>query len=257
MSSPGYPNCKYTENTHNKNSSYVIKKCVFEGNKATNNEVIAQIHTVQFRPLTGNDGNNAGQGGGIAVTFKGTSLRNSVAILNCSFYNNSAVYGGGVEATFQDHASNNIVYISGCTFTNNHAPERASGALHLGSVATHGLANNVTVQDTEFINNSAGWGGAVTFFSSRSKMDANRLQFVNSTWIGNSASIGAAISLRLSSIDHYTVDGVGPTPLLCRCYFINNQVINTAEFLKSANDGVSQHVVESGVLDIESLNFLS
>ena len=253
---PGYPNCNYTENTHIKNSSYVIEDCVFDGNRATSNEIIAQIYIIQFRILTGRDGNNAGRGGGIAVTFKGNSLNNSVKILNCSFFNNSAKYGGGVASTFQDYASNNTIYVSSCTFTNNHALERSGGALYFGYVPlksnNYSVAHNsITVQDTEFSNNSAGWGGAVVFYSSHSKVDMeNRMQFINCTWTGNSASIGAAMSLRPTA--KYSFDGIVPAPLLIKCSFIKNQVINTAEFLKSASHSVSQHVVESGILDIES-----
>ena len=64
--SPGYPQCDSEDNTHNKNSSYVIKHSVFEGNIATNNDITAQV---QFRELTGGDGNNASHGGGIHITF--------------------------------------------------------------------------------------------------------------------------------------------------------------------------------------------
>ena len=253
---PGYPLCNYKENTRNKNGRYVIKDCHFESNRATSNEITAQIHTVQFRILAGNDGNNVGQGGGIAVLFKGTSSHNSIAILNCSFYNNSALFGGGIDTTFQDDVSNNTVYISGCTFTNNYPLERSGGALDIGLIAlyldsmTH---NNITVQDIVFVNNSAGWGGAVAFFSSRSKLDLeNKLQFINCTWIGNSASIGAAMNL-MSAARHSFYDGVLPTTLLCRCSFTNNRVTDTAEFLLGVNDSISQHVVESGALHIQSV----
>ena len=251
---PGYPNCNQKDNTHNKNSRYVIKDCVFEGNIATNNEITAQLHIIQFRQLTGSDGNNAGQGGGIHITFKGTTLLNSIRIHNCTFHRNSAQYGGGIDAVLQDNSCENTIYVSACTFTNNLALERTGGALNLGYTSGHSVAHNIiNVQDTKFINNSAGRGGAVSFFSSRYKTAINnRLQFINCTWTGNSASIGAAMSLRPTA-GSSIFDGITPTPLLCRCSFTNNRVINTAAFLKSASDGKTQHVLESGVLHIESV----
>ena len=248
---PGTPNCNYTHNMRNTNNNLVIEGCIFKDNTATNNEVTDQIHTVQFRHLEGSDGNNAGQGGGIGITLKGTSSWNSILILNCQFDNNSAVYGGGIEITFQDFAVGNTVTVSGCRFTNNQAPTRGGGALQLGYVVTHNVSlNTIAVHDTEFVNNSAGWGGGVAFFSSRSKKDTrNKLAFNNCTWRGNSGSIGAAVNFQPASQDHI-FDGTVPIPLLHRCRFIENKVVPTAKFLSSANDRYSQYILESGVLDI-------
>ena len=251
---PGYPNCNFTENLYNNNSRYLIKDCVFRGNRATSTEVAAQIHTIQFRLLAGKDGNNFGQGGGIAITFKGTSLRNSIEISNCSFYNNSAQYGGGLEAIFQDYAVENVIHICTCRFTNNSALERGGGALKLGYFVKdrNVVGNNITVQDTSFINNSAGWGGGVGFFSSRFKLELrNTMIFFNCTWIRNSASIGSAMRLGYSAWNS-VLDGEVPATLLYKCTFINNYVTNMAVILRSANDGVSKHVVQSGTLHVDS-----
>ena len=250
---PGIPNCNYTHNMRNTNNNLVIEGCIFKDNTATNNEVTDQIHTVQFRNLAGNDGNNAGQGGGIGITFKGTSSWNSILILNCQFDNNSAVYGGGLEIIFQDFVVGNTVTVSGCRFTNNQAPTRGGGALQLGYVVTHNVSlNTIAVHDTEFVNNSAGWGGAVAFFSSRSKIETrNKLNFNNCTWRRNSASIGAAMTLLPAARDDI-FDGQFPKALLHKCWFTENTVTSRAGFLRSANDKRSQHVLESGVLDIES-----
>ena len=250
---PGIPNCNYTHNMRNTNNNLVIEGCIFKDNTATNNEVTHQIHTVQFRHLEGSDGNNVGQGGGIGITLKGTSSWNSILILNCQFDNNSALYGGGIEITFQDFAVGNNITVSGCRYTNNQAPTRGGGALQLGYVVTHNVSlNTIAVHDTEFVNNSAGWGGAVAFFSSRSKKDTrNKLAFNNCTWRRNSASIGAAMSLLPAARDDI-FDGQVSKALLHKCWFIENTVTSRAGFLRSANDKRSQHVLESGVLDIES-----
>ena len=251
--SPGYPLCNFKDNMHNKNSSYMIKDCMFVGNRATNNEVTEQAHIIQFRRLTGSDGNNAGQGGGIHITFKGNNSRNSIEIINCTFTNNSAQSGGGIDATFQDHSQENTLNITGCTFTDNLALERTGGALRLGYVSrsTVGL-NNITIQDTFFRNNSAGEGGAIYFFSRRYKTVINsRLQVINCELIGNTASIGAAISFRPTA-GSSLFDGITLTPRICRCSFINNQISNNTAFLKSGNH-TAKHVVQSGILHSESV----
>ena len=203
--SPGYPLCNFKDNMHNKNSSYMIKDCRFVGNRATNNEVTEQAHIIQFRWLTGSDGNNAGQGGGIHITFKGNNSRNSIEIINCTFQNNSAQYGGGIDATFQDHSQENTLNITGCTFTDNLALERTGGALNLGYVSgsTVGL-NNITIQDTFFRNNSAGEGGAIYFFSERYKTVINsRLQVINCELIEILHPLGLPSVSDQQQEDHY------------------------------------------------------
>ena len=256
---PGYPNCNITENLHNKNSTYEIKDCVFEGNRVTghtSNEETSQNHIVQFPLLVGNHGHNLGQGAGISISFKGTSSHNSITISDCEFYNNSAEHGsgGGVEAILEDYTSKNTLHINACNFTNNSALERSGGALKLGYVITTPNVNhnNITVQDTLFANNSAAWGGAVSFFASRFKVDLlNRMKFINCSWMGNSASFGAAMRVNYEAWDSIT-DGIVPNTLLCWCTFINNYITNTAVILKSANGGKSRQVLQSGTLDIDS-----
>ena len=253
--SPGFPNCDREQNTHNSNSKYTIRDCIFENNSATSNEISGQIHIVQFRVLAGNDGNNAGEGGGIHITLKGTSTNNIIEVHNCTFRNNTATYGGGVGSIFQDLSSNSTVYISDCKFHNNYAWERGGGALQLGYVNTETKAHNkIIVRDTEFIGNSAGWGGAVAFFVSRSKFDVhNNISFFNCTFIENSASIGAAMLLKPEARDSI-YDGIVPTPYLQDCTYINNRVVYTAALLNIANDRSSQHVLQSGTIDIESIS---
>ena len=254
---PGYTYCNQSENIHNKGNTYVIKDCVFKRNRATNDEVTAQLHIIQFRQLTGSDGNNAGQGGGIHITMKGTSFQNVITIRKCLFYNNSAQYGGGIDAVVQDNSHENTITISACTFKNNLALERTGGGINLGYTSGWRVAKNkIVVQDSLFINNSAGRGGGAAFFSSRVKSatttSRNRLEFIDCEWFGNSASIGAAMSLRPTA-GSSLFDGSPPIPLLCRCSFSNNRVINTAAFLKTSRDGPTRQVLESGILHLESI----
>ena len=95
---------------------------MFEGNRATNNDITAQV---QFRK-SGGDGNNASHGGGIHITFKGTNTRNSIEIVNCTFHSNSVQYGSGI--IFQDHSHENTLSVSNCVFKYNSAPEMGGGA---------------------------------------------------------------------------------------------------------------------------------
>ena len=47
-------------------------------------------------------------------------------------------------------------------------------------------------------------------------------------------------------------DGSVPTPFLQNCTFINNKIVYTAALFNIANDNVSKHVLQSGMIDIES-----
>ena len=248
---PGQLNCSPVDNQYNKNNSYKIYNCVFRDNKADEG-ITAHVHTVQFRTLYGTDGYNRGQGGGIGIGFKGTSAWNTISVSNCTFYNNSALYGGGMELLFQDFAMGNNVTLNGNRFVHNTALERAGGALQMGYVVTHSVSHNmIAIYNTEFTNNSAGWGGAVAFFSSRSPQDVkNKLIFVNCTWKGNSASFGAALAV-LPDARNTIFDGTSPVPLLQNTTFIENRVVDEAKFLRSATNELSQIVLESGALHID------
>ena len=75
------------------------------------------------------------------------------------------MYGGAIGVIFQDLSSETTLHIKNCNFHNNYAWERGGGALQLGYANTEKVANNqIVVEDSEFIGNSAGWGGAAAFF---------------------------------------------------------------------------------------------
>ena len=158
---------------------------------------------VQFRVNAGNDGNIFGEGGGIYISPKGISSNNSIVVENCTFRNNTAVYGGAIGVIFQDLSSETTLHIKNCNFHNNYAWERGGGAQQLGYGNTAKVANNqIVVEDSEFIGNSAGWGGVAAFFVSRVRFDVkNCISFFNCTFIGNSASIGAAMLLKQAARD--------------------------------------------------------
>ena len=250
--SPGKSRCNSTTNTHNKHSRYLIKNCFFESNRATNREFIKQSHIVQFSIF---DGKNAGQGGGLHIIIQGMSFNNSIVVDNCTFRNNSAVFGGGIDTLFLNSANSNTLHVKDCIFASNFAPQRGGGAVQLGFYGSQNVIQNmIHVQDTLFVNNSAGWGAAIAFFSSLSHTDLeNSLDIYDCVFEGNSASIGAAIALKPSAVQSVH-DGRAPITLLHNCTFVRNRIINNGTFLNIANDGISKHVLESGILDVASSN---
>ena len=241
------------------NSRYFIADCHFEGNKAISNEVILLPHIVQYRTSPGNDGNVASHGGGIDFISQGVSFNNTVTITSCTFFNNSAKVGGGINALLAEKTSKTSVTISGCVFTSNTALNGGGGALHLSRVGqvqgqiikSVGFIYNssIVVNDSHFFYNTAGWGGAVSGFFTRTNIYAwDTLDFTHCTWVGNTGSVGAAVFLMPSAWDT-VFQGKTPTANFRACSFGENVVTDSAEFLKTSLDVMSLHSLESGVFD--------
>ena len=248
---PGQQSCNSTHNTHNRNNEFMIDSCLFDSNKATDVDVrntSSSLYTVQFPIRSGSDSNYVGQGGAISITFKGNSEQNFISISNCTFSNNSALYGGGIEPFFEDTATGNNITINSCRFIQNTACKRGGGAMELVYVVEDlNLSNNtITVHNTEFVNNSGGWGGAVAVWSRPAIRDlGNKVIFVNCTWLGNSATIGAAVSV-LSDGKGSHFDSVNAPVIFKHCSFVNNVLTDAAEFHE-----VSQVEIESGILHVD------
>ena len=237
-------------NHHNRESKYNIQDCIFEHNIAsitTKSDIVNQ---------PGSNGNSNGNGGGIHISFRGESLQNCISIVNSTFYNNSAQYGGGLNAFFQDNTNGSNITVTGCHFSSNSARDRGGGAIILGFIHFNKnsvVHNTIKIQKTVFIYNYGGQGGAVLFFSSRTKTkNTNKMEFINCTWIENLAKLGAAMALR-PTVESSLFDGTAPTPILHNCSFINNEVIKSATFIYSVKDNTTKHVLESGALHIESI----
>ena len=152
--------------------NYLIKNCVFGGNRATNNN------------------ENTSRGGGIHIVVNNYNPNIiSINIESCAFYNNTAQTGGGIYAVI---LSGSNVSIRNCSFTDNHAHGGGGGAiaLQLGYSKMHETTQDaISIINTHFLHNSASLGGAV-FTTGR---DTQRsLVLTNCTWIGNSAVAGAA-----------------------------------------------------------------
>ena len=242
---PGYIHCNPRDNVHNYGSYYEFEDCVFQDNRVTDNETLPKIVQYTFRF------NSAGRGGGIGVILEGFSLNNNISIANCKFYNNSARYGGGVYVRLFNYAQKSNVAITNCQFETNSAVERSGGALTIGHISQPDTSGNiVTVQNTSFSENKALWGGAVNIFVTRKSANTkNHITFFNCTWLGNSATLGAAMMIKRSFVNSIFND-VFPIQIISGS-FINNQVITSADFLiTSVHNIATQHVAEIGVLDV-------
>ena len=87
---PGVASCDSHENTYNKNSTYIIDHCTFEGNAATYGynrskaEDFIDDHFVTFDC-----------GGGVSLWLSGQAKKNSFKVTSSNFIANNAEHGGG------------------------------------------------------------------------------------------------------------------------------------------------------------------
>ena len=229
--SPGYSDCDSDNETQYTSSKYLIKDCQFEHNSGT------QSSRISSQSL---DLDRGGEGGGIQIRYKGNSSKNSIKVQNCTFDNNSAIYGGAISVTFEEATTKSFVYVRDCKFYRNHAWKGGGGALHLSYRNVEKVAlNHFIVQSTEFVNNTAEWGGALSFIVTRAKFDVqNSVAFLNCTFIGNSARLGAAVLLKPDDRDSI-YDGQVTSPFFESCSFISNKVDSNPMY--------------SGIVDIESV----
>ena len=224
----GEMGCDYEHNPFANGSIYTIYNCHFVSNNATtrDNDTVAAL---AFDKRA--DSQRLGKGGGIAITLKGSSAFNTFEISNCNFTGNSATTGGGLDISLQDFAKSNTLLLQNCTFDGNTAPKNDGGATRIGfEFYSCDCVTNNTIEflHTHFTNNTAKWGGAIEFFSSRTKEITlpNAIRFTDCHWMKNVAEMAAAVDLAPDAWSTLT-DGYLPIPYFANCSFIENHISTT------------------------------
>ena len=170
-----------------------------------------------------------GRGGGLSVFFKGNSSDNAINVCGCSFINNIAIWGGGLFVEHHDWSTNNTVLVSNSHFTENECLYKRSniqgtggGGVRAGYIFfgdTHATQNLIHFENCWFSNNSAFFGGGVSFYAARELTESNptnSLVFVNTTWLNNIARAGSAIDL---SVWHSVTKGAHTAANFTDCTF--------------------------------------
>ena len=210
------PSCAPVKPVLVSRATFSVRNCVFTYNKAA-----TDYDTPRYIPRNENN-YQFGKGGGLSLSFKGSSSFNKVQIINCSFSTNVAKEGGAVYVDFQDQVTDNAVEISGITVEN-------CSALVGGVIAivynkfNHTIGRNtISIDSSEFISNKASlWGGAVSFYVTRQTDSTNQLTLTECTFDSNTGAFGAAASF---SLWYSSPKGQGSliTPVLDSCRFMNN-----------------------------------
>lgn len=154
------------------NSAITATRCEFEGNM-----------------LVGYN-----NGGGVYVNNSGYATPPPV-FNDCEFEGNTSGYGAGM---FLDGCLVNII---GCTFTGNIAT-MAGGAINTGNASPN-------IQHTKFVDNRAGGGGAIYFYS---PMSGHSVDIFNCLFTGNDAITGYGGAMICNKT----------SPLVTNCTFTGN-----------------------------------
>ena len=221
----------YVRMRNTNHSRLIFHECLFQSNRATAKNSFTFLTSFGI-PIRG-----SGEGGGLKIYMSGTVSFNNISISKCNFSDNLAFSGGGLSVQMFGSAIGNLVDIQESRFTRNGCPPGMSGqTLHettpirtgsgggilLGYQLRKGHRNNhYSIQHVEFTENCAEHGGGVSFFSTHSIFSG--ITFVDCTWTGNSAHIGAAVDTS-PQIHSRLSAGFIPAPVFTNCHFIANKV---------------------------------
>ena len=219
-----YGTCE-TSDDYKSGSQYRIEDCKFESNRASisNPEKSSFVKLVGVKKLTNFQG--LGRGGGLAIRILGSASRNNISVVGCKFYHNQALAGGGLNIKIAGQASKNSAEIVGCEFVNN-TGDQTGGGINVGSRLAS-IQNNVVRFKHCLIkeNRAKTGGGMLLLFNNLGNCSSgqNSVEFIDSTWISNSAEYGAALDGIV-----YAPNGFGDNSITFKsCNFSNNFVIET------------------------------
>ena len=175
-------------------------------------------------------------GGGIMLTFRGRSMKNTVVLRNVTLEGNGATWGGGMFIQFSKDATNNMVILDRVTFKGNRA-SKAGGGLdvgYTGSTSSPPITNRIYTENCNFTTNIARYGGGTAIYASQtmcareSDHSHDALVFRSCVWEGNAGSFGSAVD-----ISPFVYDTLGslyfPHPKFVDCSFIANQHSSTVQ----------------------------
>ncbi|CAI8039045.1 hypothetical protein GBAR_LOCUS21722, partial [Geodia barretti] len=240
---PGYLSCNNSDPVEVSNASFDFSDCSFTGNNASSQGL--DVFSVYPH---GTEHMGFGNGGGLAVYFRGRSINNSVTLRNCEISYNWAEFGGGLYVDFGDESRGNVfrhtsdgeslsvIGLNGPFAGVNPCLTQSVGGgvmvlfyyyppdpfLWPGYYAN--VSGNVVEFSGTYINsNGACWGGGVSVLSSRSlpgSPQTNSVSFNNCSFEQNKAVSSAAMDINVLRPD--ASRGELLTPTITDCVFSNN-----------------------------------
>ncbi|XP_046852339.1 uncharacterized protein LOC124445636 [Xenia sp. Carnegie-2017] len=184
-------------------SSYSIVESTFKANIAP----YSGLRKDSFKHPSGKQHVGFSRGGGLSIYFRGSAKQNIFNIRECNFVKNQAVWGGGYHIQFLDNAIGNSINISKVNITENVAC-LGGGAFQFSILSIFNqsekklMPNFIQTVSSLFEKNTAasGGGGIITGKTSVANVK-NSFCFNDCHWLRNEATIGFAMTLKLSNFD--------------------------------------------------------
>ena len=164
------------------------------------------------------------------MNFKGKASHNKISLTSCTFEGNQAKVEAGAFFGFDDKSNNRTIKITTTKFTNNkcykvnvfpkHFVDGGGAMVHFGSSSKH---NRFLVHNSNFINNSATWGGGLCIIAIgayRNHFKTSNAEIIGCNFKSNIARIGAAIEFLVRLIPKKEDPLL--IPVIENCIFSNN-----------------------------------
>ena len=174
------------------------------------NQLMIHFYKCNFVDNQAQNGYFYVNGGGMSITIEGKTENVHVMIEESQFIGNIAEWGAGLFCRFAGSARNNLLTVRNTNFKNNCYNYTKSVDLYnagggaLVQTLAKSFRNKIYFHNCTFFSNSATWGGGLAWYSSpnTSLLNLKKLNYyhlVNSTFIGNNATVGSAISIYCKS----------------------------------------------------------
>ena len=240
---PGDLECNNSNPVEVANASFVFSECSFISNVVSSKN----LRLPSIYPH-GTDHIGFGNGGGLAVYFRGRAINNSVTLTNCKIAGNLAQLGGGLYIEFGDESQHNTFKYTGeqymslvdnngplCDILNDGKVKLGGGVMIMfvyypkdealwPDYYTMVVSNKVKFHGIYFSSNMACWGGGVAVVTSRasaSRNQTNTILFSNCTFLKNKAVESAALGMSILQPDPSN-QGQLISPVIENCTFSHN-----------------------------------
>ena len=203
------------------NANYTIINSTFTDNCGTT----VKQNLTTYISTEGSSHQQFGRGGAVSVYFKGSSVNNTISVIDCRIANNQALWGGGLLVDVLDSARNNRVVVKRVVFLNNSAVTGGGGVRVNYFPQIKSPGNLIVITDSIYDLNCAYYGGGISVAINREVgelTDIDAITFHNCTWQRNVARVGSAVDLSPASFLLNISAGHRVTPVFDNCSFIQN-----------------------------------